>query len=73
MKISLNGLIHQSSKALTGPYAKAYRYSLLELLGNLSELKQRKAEGEKIIDEFFNCYDLTAGQPAEKGEPCEKQ
>ena len=56
MNVSLNGLLRSVGLNITGEQAGGYRYALAELLKNLKELKSRKAEGEKVIDEFFELY-----------------
>lgn len=58
MQVSLDGLFRSVCLDLRGERADAYRYTLLELLGNIKELYTRKAEGEKVLDEFFQCYPI---------------
>lgn len=63
MKVDLKGLMNNICEILedqevTDKYnhSAAYAHLLQEMVENLAELRDRKAEGEKVIDEFFNLY-----------------
>ena len=53
MKVSLEGILLYSEKERMN---KGGKYMLKELYGNLKKMKERKNEGEKVLDEFFNLY-----------------
>ena len=54
MKVSLPGLLKNLDSVMDdSALTCGLRGTLDELLNNLRELKGRKAEGEKVIDEFF--------------------
>lgn len=63
MKVSLQGLTTKIGEILNDPdvkklynYSGALDYTLQEMVGNMKEMERRKAEGEQVIDEFFNLY-----------------
>jgi len=61
--VSLKGLVKNISEVLNDPEVKemyphsgGFAYTLEEMAKNMEELKARKKEGEKVIDEFFSLY-----------------
>lgn len=59
MMVSLHGLIRNATRAIKGAGdGRGVAFELDTLLKNLRELKSRKAEGEKVLDEFFALYVL---------------
>lgn len=65
MKVSLSGLLKKAAMACEAKrtdggshFYGGEGFAIRELLQNLQELKTRKAEGEKVIDEFFKVYVL---------------
>jgi hypothetical protein len=56
LTISLTGAISQSARTLEGVGDPGLAVVLRELLKNLAELRERKAEGQKVLDEFFRVY-----------------
>jgi len=56
MKVSLDGLLKNSAAAVGG----MWKHSLLELLENLRELRQRTQAGDMVaLEEFFKVYGFT--------------
>jgi len=57
MVISLPGLINNAARHIEQDGdRRGFAFDLRHLLKNLKELHQRKAEGEKVLDEFFAIY-----------------
>lgn len=65
MTVSLSGLLSNASRACDLALAGGEGFAVMELLKNLAELKERKAEGESVIDEFFRLYAIDPGIPDE--------
>ena len=52
MKMSLTGLLNRAAEQIGGGRG----FDLKQLLKNLRELRERKAEGVAVLDEFFAIY-----------------
>lgn len=57
MMQSLPGLINNAARHIEQDGdTRGFAFDLRHLLKNLKELHQRKAEGQKVLDEFFAVY-----------------
>jgi hypothetical protein len=57
MTVSLGGVLRKSARFMDAHGEDTgLSFMLDELLKHLKELRDRKAEGEKVIDEFFTLY-----------------
>lgn len=57
MTQSLSGLLNKAADIVERRGGSAgLDFALRELLQNLQELRERKSEGEKVLDEFFSVY-----------------
>ena len=64
MKVNLTGLLHNALAATEADEQESYLFALDELLTNLRQLHERKAEGEAVIEEFFACYVVDPAVPS---------
>lgn len=55
MQVSLSGLLEKAARSCEGR-SGGESFAIRELLKNLRELRDRKAEGEAVIAEFFRLY-----------------
>jgi hypothetical protein len=60
MMVSLDGLLIQASDSLVAQSDGGLAYAVRELLGNLTELRDRTEQGDyTALDEFFAIYVVT--------------
>jgi hypothetical protein len=60
MKVSLDGLLENAASDLHNARAPGTAYMVRQLLGHLTELRDRTEQGDyTALDEFFTLYVLT--------------